>query len=237
MWICAILSRTEVVLWIKYVSGADPGFSFGGGGGAKVYVPACTLRARFFNLIQFSLHLRCCTTQIANGINSCNGIRFCIRWKIVILFNSAFTLCKISYHCTICHSPFVYCCTDPQISFIHICLCQVWYRKWVHVLLFGRNCFLYSFSTVSTVHHRSAARYQSSAPQSITEKPMEYQLDEWFVMTPYVGALLHPAMFSYLITNFSGKGGLKIINCIVQSAQYWCPYGTSGQWQHKFKQE
>ena len=43
-------------------------------------------------------------------------------------------------------------------------------------------------------------RYQKSAPQSITEKPMEYYLDEWFVMTPYVAGLFHPAMFSYSIT-------------------------------------
>ena len=58
---------------------------------------------RFFNLIQFSWQSRCCTTQMANGFDSCNGTRFCIRWKIDILFNSAsprwikhqsFTLCE-----------------------------------------------------------------------------------------------------------------------------------------------
>ena len=55
-----------------------------------------------------------------NGIDSCNGTRFRIRWQIDILFNFAnsasprwiehqsFTLCEVSYHCTICHSPFVY---------------------------------------------------------------------------------------------------------------------------------
>ena len=32
--------------------------------------------------------------------------------------------------------------------------------------------------------------------QSIKEKPMEYHLDEWFEMTPYVAGLLHPAIFS-----------------------------------------
>ena len=58
---------------------------------------------------------------MANGIDSCNGMRFRIRWKIDILFNTAsshwrehqsFTLCEISYHCTIYHSPFVYCRTE-----------------------------------------------------------------------------------------------------------------------------
>ena len=54
---------------------------------------------------------------MANGIDSCNGTRFCIGWKINILFNSAslrwiehqfFTLCEILYHdCMIYHSPFV----------------------------------------------------------------------------------------------------------------------------------
>ena len=51
-----------------------------------------------------------------------------------------------------------------------------------------------------TVRAPVFGRYQNSAPQSITEMPMEYHLDEWFVMTPYVAGLLHPAIISHLIT-------------------------------------
>ena len=39
------------------------------------------------NLIKFSWHSRCCTTQMANGNALCNGTRFRIWWKINILFN------------------------------------------------------------------------------------------------------------------------------------------------------
>ena len=41
-------------------------------------------------------------------------------------------------------------------------------------------------------------RNENSAPQSITEKPMEvYYLDKWFVITQYmyVAGLLHPEIF------------------------------------------
>ena len=55
---------------------------------------------------------------------------------------------------------------------------------------------------------------------------MEYHLDEWFVITPYVAGLLHPAMFFIFDHNYSVKGGLKEIDRLVQSAEYWCPYGT-----------
>ena len=57
------------------------------------------------------------------------------------------------------------------------------------------------------------------------EKPMEYHLDEWFVMTPYVAGLLHPAI--RFDNNYSVTGGLKVIDCIVQSAKYWCPYAVA----------
>ena len=58
-----------------------------------------------------------------NGIDSCNGTIFRIRWKINILFYSprwighqSFTFCEISYHCTICHSPLIlYYCSVPLL--------------------------------------------------------------------------------------------------------------------------
>ena len=64
------------------------------------------------NHLQFRWYSRCCTTQMANGFDLCNGTIFRIRWKIDVLFNSAsprwiehqsFTSCEISYHCTINH--------------------------------------------------------------------------------------------------------------------------------------
>ena len=41
------------------------------------------------NPIKFNQHLRHCTTQMANGIDLCNGTRFRSQWKISILFYSA----------------------------------------------------------------------------------------------------------------------------------------------------
>ena len=47
-----------------------------------------------------------------------------------------------------------------------------------------------------TVRALVFSRNQNLAPQSITKKPMEvYWLDQWYVITPYVAGLLHPAIF------------------------------------------
>ena len=44
--------------------------------------------------------------------------------------------------------------------------------------------------------HQYSAGTSFSAPQSITEKPMEvYYLDEWIVITLHVAGFLHPARF------------------------------------------
>ena len=65
-----------------------------------------------------------------------------------------------------------------------------------------------------------------SASQNITEKPMEvYYLDEWIIITLHVAGFLHPAIFWYF-HHSSDKSGLKVTNCTVQSAEYWCFYGT-----------
>ena len=44
--------------------------------------------------------------------------------------------------------------------------------------------------------HQYSAGTSFSAPQSITEKPMEvYYLDEWIIITLHVAGFLHPAIF------------------------------------------
>ena len=44
--------------------------------------------------------------------------------------------------------------------------------------------------------HQYSAGPSFSAPQSITEKPMEvYYLDEWIIITLHVAGFLHPAIF------------------------------------------
>ena len=64
------------------------------------------------------------------------------------------------------------------------------------------------------------------APQSITEKPMEvYYLDEWIIIILHIAGFLHPAIFQYF-HHSSDKSGLKVTDCTVQSAEYWCSYGT-----------
>ena len=52
-----------------------------------------------------------------------------------------------------------------------------------------------------------------------------YDLDQSFVITSYVAGLLHPANI-LIADHISVKGGLKVIDCIVLSAEYWCPDGT-----------
>ena len=64
---------------------------------------------------------------------------------------------------------------------------------------------------------------QSLAPQSIMEKPMEVcDVDEWFIVIPY-NAGLHVLQSAIIVDQSSVKGGLKFIDCIVQSA--WCTNG------------
>ena len=65
------------------------------------------------------------------------------------------------------------------------------------------NISMHSNSIVPYLSAPAFGRYQNLAPQSITEKnPIEYELDE-ICNNPYVGGLLHPTMFSYLITIYS----------------------------------
>ena len=71
-------------------------------------------------------------------------------------------------------------------------------------------------------------RNQNLAPQSIMAKPIEvYYLDKWFVITPYVAGL-YPA-FMLIVDQNSIKGSLKVIDCIVLSAECWYPNGNSAQ--------
>ena len=75
--------------------------------------------------------------------------------------------------------------------------------------------------------HQYSAGTSFSAPQSITEKPMDvYYLDEWIIITLHVaGFLKHPAICWYFHHN-SDKSGLKVADCTIQSAEYWWFYGT-----------
>ena len=89
VWICAILSCTNIVLWMKYVLRVGRALAIFSQEEEREWNLTRPTGMRFlsilFNLVK---HSRCCTTQMANGIDSCNGTRFRIRWKI-ILFNSA----------------------------------------------------------------------------------------------------------------------------------------------------
>ena len=74
--------------------------------------------------------------------------------------------------------------------------------------------------------HQYSTGTSFSAPQNITEKPMEvYYLDEWIMIILHVAGFLHPAIFWYF-HHSSDKSGLKVTDCTVQSAEYWCFYGT-----------
>ena len=53
-----------------------------------------------------------------------------------------------------------------------------------------------------------------------------YYLDNWIMITLHVAGFLHPAIFWYF-HHSSDKSGLKVTDCTVQSAEYWCFYGKS----------
>ena len=52
-----------------------------------------------------------------------------------------------------------------------------------------------------------------------------YYLDELIIITLHVAGVLHPIIFLYF-HHSSDKSGLKVTDCTVQSAEYWCFYGT-----------
>ena len=53
-----------------------------------------------------------------------------------------------------------------------------------------------------------------------------YYLDEWIVITLHVAGFLHPAILWYF-HHSSDKSALKVTECTIQSAEYWCFYGTT----------
>ena len=53
-----------------------------------------------------------------------------------------------------------------------------------------------------------------------------YYLDEWIKITLHVAGFLHPAIFEYFHHSSDKLPALKVTNCTVQSAEYWCSYGT-----------
>ena len=69
---------------------------------------------------------------------------------------------------------------------------QIWRMKRYNVL---ETELVYSQSYgYAQLRYRKGTSF--SAPQSITEKPMEvYYLDEWIIITLHVAGFLHPAIF------------------------------------------
>ena len=64
--LCAILSRTEIVLWMKYAMVAR--WLYLATRGKKGWNLTYSRYEILINRIQFSKHSRCCTTQMANGM-------------------------------------------------------------------------------------------------------------------------------------------------------------------------
>ena len=59
-----------------------------------------------------------------------------------------------------------------------------------------------------------------------TEKPKEvFYLDELIIIILHVAGFLHPVIFNTSITVLTNHVW-KFIDCTVQSAEYWCFYGT-----------
>ena len=73
---------------------------------------------------------------------------------------------------------------------------------------------------------RQVPVFQHLRALRITEKPMEvYSPNEWIIITLHVAGFLHPTIFQYF-HHSSDKSGLKVTDRTVQSAEYWCFYGT-----------
>ena len=71
LWSCALAIFSQEGGKIKCYSNMNPRYEI------------------LINRLQFRWYSRCCTTQMANGFDLCNGTIFRIRWKIDVLFNSA----------------------------------------------------------------------------------------------------------------------------------------------------
>ena len=74
---------------------------------------------------------------------------------------------------------------------------QVYYYKLQGVFICGYKCQNneWFWKTNITSCFDIPYGHQYSAPQSITEKPMEvYYLDEWIIITLHVAGFLHPAI-------------------------------------------
>ena len=50
-------------------------------------------------------------------------------------------------------------------------------------------------------------------------------LDELIIITLHVTGFLHPAIFLYFHHSSDKLSDLKVTDCTVQSAEYWCFYG------------
>ena len=86
VWICAVLSHTDIVLWIKYALRFDRALAIFSQEEEKEWNFTHPRYEILINLIKFCWYSRCCTTQMANGFDLCNGTIFRMRWKIDVLF-------------------------------------------------------------------------------------------------------------------------------------------------------
>ena len=69
------------------------------------------------------------------------------------------------------------------------------------------------------------SRNQHSAPRSITEKLIQVLLFGWMICNNAICCWPYTSCTILIVFHNSVKGGLKVIDCIVLSAKYWCPYG------------
>ena len=66
VWICAVLSRTEIVLWMKYALSFDRALAIFSQEEEKEWNFTYPRYETLINLIQFRWNSRCCTTQMAS---------------------------------------------------------------------------------------------------------------------------------------------------------------------------
>ena len=92
--------------------------------------------------------------------------------------------------------------------------------------------FLIEFQTSSfpdnhcTVRAPVFSRIQNSALQSIMETPMKMYQSGWMICKYIVCCWPITSSNISIVDQNSVKGGLKSIDCIDLSAEYWCPNGT-----------
>ena len=107
----------------------------------------------------------------------------------------------------------------------HILLCSQFHMcsVWFSYFLYGPISTIFTTMIRAPVFGRH--QFFGTSEHYCKAHGSFYYLDEWIIITLRVAGFIDPAIFQYF-HHSSDKSSLKVADCTVQSAEYWCFYGT-----------